>query len=162
MSLVLGLLILVAFVSFAVVSNREGESRASRAFLLAAAVGSSATLGAAFLPPPAPRLVLLGLAVIGAAAMIRCLIPYDVRTNSGGRPANPAGRREGHHVRPRSVAAGLTRVRRLLPDAPRKPGERQPHPSRCPASFHPMPRRPSPLAFAAADACFKVTEALRD
>ena len=156
----LGLLLIVLFGCFSVVSLREGEQRAARVFAVAAVVGATPLLAAAFLPTPIPFIVLSGYAVIGVAVGLRCLIPLRRRMEPGGRATRRVDERDIMFARSR-----------LRPDSPEFDAYYRMRPDNLASDNHTrsLPgllsreaEKAEPLAFAVADACFKITEVLRD
>jgi len=160
LSVSLGLLLLVLFTSFGVVSVREGEQRAARVFFVAALIGAAPLLTAALLPAPFLLIALSGYAVIGAAVVFRCLIPLR-------RPMEPGGRAT-RRVDERDIMFARGRLR---PDSPELDAYYRMRPENLagdnltrslPGLLSLDAEKAEPLAFAAAEAGFSITEALRD
>jgi len=156
----LGVLLMVLLAGFGVVSLREGERRAARVFFFAAVFVAGPLLVAAILPAPVPLLALAVSALIGAAVLLRCLIPLR-------RPAQPGGR-ASRRVDERDIMFARGRLRPGSPEFDtyyRMRPENLADDNRTralPGLLSPDAEKAEPLSFAAADACFNVTEALRD
>jgi len=155
-----GLLLMVLLAGFGVVSLREGERRAARVFSFAAVFAAGPLLVAAILPAPVPLLALAVSALIGAAVLLRCLIPLR-------RPAQPGGR-ASRRVDERDIMFARGR---LHPGSPEFDAYYRMRPENLaddnrtralPGLLSLNAEKAEPLCFAAADACFNVTEALRD
>lgn len=156
----LGLLFLAVLAGFGVVSILEGERRAARVFFLAAIIGAGPLIAAASLPAPFPRIALAVGALIGAAVLLRCLIPLR-------RPAQPGGRAD-RRVDERDIMFARGRLRPGSPEfdtyyrmRPENLSSDN-HTRSLPGLLSPDAEKAEPLSFAVADACFSVTEALRD
>ncbi len=156
----LGVVLMVLLAGFGVVSLREGEHRAARVFFFAAVFAAGPLLVAAILPAPVPLLALAVSALIGAAVLLRCLIPLR-------RPAQPGGR-ASRRVDERDIMFARGRLR---PGSPEFDTYYRMRPENLAADnrTRALPgllslnaEKAEPLSFAAADACFNVTEALRD
>ena len=157
---VLGVFCLAAFGVFAIVSAREGERRAVRAFA-AIAVGSAVPLAALpFLPPAATVIAAATGIALAATALIRCFVPLHRPRDAGGRPT--------HRVDERDIMFARGRLR---PNTPEFDAYYRLHPENLAGDNHTrsLPgllsakaENAEPVAFAAADACFTITEALRD
>jgi len=156
----LGVLLMVLLAGFGVVSLREGERRAARVFFFAAVFVAGPLLVAAILPAPVPLLALAVSALIGAAVLVRCLVPLR-------RPVQPGGR-ASRRVDERDIMFARGR---LQPGSPEFENYYRMRPENLatdnrsralPGLLSPDAEKAEPLAFAAANACFNVTEALRD
>ncbi len=155
----LGLLLMTVLTSFAIVSVREGERRAARVFALIAVIGAGPLLAASILPPPIPQIALAVAAVAGAAVLVRCALPIRRPVEPGGRATERVDERDimfargrlrpgssefetYYRMRPENLA-GDNRTRSL------------------PGLLAPKAEKAEPVAFAAAEEYFKITEALR-
>jgi reductive dehalogenase len=156
----LGLLLLLLLAGFGLVSALEGERRAARMFFLAAVSTAAPLFVAAVLPTPVPLVALTMSALIAAGVLVRCLIPLR-------RPAQPGGR-ASRRVDERDIMFARGRLR---PGSPEFDAYYQMRPENLATDNHtrslpgllaPDAEKAEPLFFAAADACFNVTEALRD
>ncbi len=145
---------------FGVVSLREGEKRAARVFAAAAFTAATPLIAVAFLPKPFPHVVLFGYAVIGLIVGLRCLIPLHRSMVPGGNASRRVDERDIMFARGR-----------LRPDSPEFDAYYQMRPENLSSDNHtrslpgllsPDAEKAEPLAFAAAEACFNITEALRD
>jgi ferredoxin len=155
-----GLGALLGLTAFGVISLGEGERRAARvSFILAVAVSLPCFVVAA-LPPPAP---LVGAAIIAlavAAAVVLWFVPVARLPLGGGRPSRRVDERDIMFARGR-----------LTPGSPEyelyyamRPQNKQgdDHTRSLPGLLSADAELAEPLAFAAADACFDLSEALRD
>jgi len=156
----LGLLLMVLFSCFGVVSVREGERRAARVFFMAAVVGGGPLLFSAILPTPFPIIALSGCALLGFIVLFRCLFPIRRLTDPGGRATRRVDERDIMFARgrlrpgsPEFDAYYLMRPDNLAGDNRTRS---------LPGLLSPEAEKAEPLAFAAADAGFRITEALRD
>ncbi|MEX1310374.1 MAG: hypothetical protein AB1Z65_08155, partial [Candidatus Sulfomarinibacteraceae bacterium] len=105
--IVLGVLCLAAFGVIAIVSAREGERRAVRAFAAIAFCAAVPLVAVPFLPPPVAVIpAAIGIA-LAATALIRCLVPLYRPREAGGRPT--------HRVDERDIMFARGRLR---PDTP--------------------------------------------
>jgi len=156
----LGTTLFTTFSVFAVVSAREGERRATRVFAAIAVIAGASLAAASFLPWPASTAALTVIAALTAAGLIRCLFPLRRPRKAGGRPS--------HRVDERDIMFARGRLR---PDTPEFDAYYQMRPEKLTGDNHTrsLPgllsldaEKAEPVAFAAADACFRVTEALRD
>ncbi len=156
----LGLLLMVFFSCFGMVSVREGERRAARVFFMAAMVGAGPLLLSALLPTPFPVIALSGCALLGVIVLFRCLFPIRRLTDPGGRATRRVDERDIMFARgrlrpgsPEFDAYYLQRPENLAGDNRTRS---------LPGLLSPEAEKAEPLAFAAADAGFRITEALRD
>ncbi len=156
----LGTILFSTFAIFAVVSSREGEQRATRFFAAVAVIAGTALVTAAFLPWPANTVAFAVFAAVAIACLIRCLFPLSRPRKTGGRPS--------HRVDERDIMFARGRLR---PDSPEFDAYYQMRPENLTGDNHTRSfpgllsldaEKAEPVAFAAADACFRVTEALRD
>ncbi len=155
-----GLLLMAVLTSFAVVSVKEGERRAARVFLLFALIGAGPIVVAAALPPPVPLIAMVGFVAAGAGIFVRCLLPFRRPVEPGGRATERIDERDIMFARGRlrpgsSEFEAYYRMRpeNLLGDNLTRS---------LPGLLSPEAEKAEPMAFAAAEAGFKITEALRD
>ncbi|MEE4273472.1 MAG: 4Fe-4S dicluster domain-containing protein [Thermoanaerobaculales bacterium] len=157
---VMGLVATLALIAFTVVSWREGEGRAARVFAVAALAAGALLVAAPVLVPSAVPVVNGLLAIAVAAIAVRCLLPLRRPVAGAGRPSRRVDERDimfaRKRLRPGSVEfdayyelrpenrAGDDRTRSL------------------PGLLSRDAEKAEPVAFAAADAAFEITEALRD
>jgi hypothetical protein len=156
----LGLVSLLTFTAFGLVSIREGERRAARVFLLTAISSSFPLFAASFLPSPVPFFALALIAVPAVAITTRCLLPLRRPIEPGGRPSRRLDERDIMFARARLRPGSpeFEAYYRMRPE--NRSGDDQ---SRSlPGLLSPDAELAEPVAFAAADAGFRVTEALRD
>ena len=151
---------LVGLTAFGVISLGEGERRAARvSFILAAAVSASCFIVAA-LPQPAP---LIGAAIMAIAALVAVIlwfVPVARLPVGGGRPSRRVDERDIMFARGR-LAPGSPEYELYYAMRPRnKQGDDNTR--SLPGLLSPDAELAEPIAFAAADACFDLTEALRD
>jgi len=156
----LGLLVLVLFGCFGTVSLWEGEQRASRLFFVAAVMGAGPLLVASILSPPIPTIALLVVAVVGIGVVARCLNPSHRPVEPGGCATQRVDERDIMFARGRlrPGSSEFDAYYRMCPE--NRAGDD--HTRSLPGLLSPKAEKAEPLAFAAADACFMVTEALRD
>jgi ferredoxin len=158
--LALGTLCVGVFGVFAIVSAKEGERRATRVFAAIAVFAAVVPVTAPFLAGPAAAVAVAGVTVLAVAALLRCLFPLRRPRQAGGRPT--------HRVDERDIMFARGRLRpntpefddyyRMRPENLR--GDN--HTRSLPGLLSAEAENAEPVAFAAAEACFKVTEALRD
>jgi len=156
----LGMTLFATFGVFAVVSAREGERRATRVFAAIAVIAGASLAAAPFLPQPTSTAALTVIAALTAACLIRCLFPLRRPRKAGGRPS--------HRVDERDIMFARGRLR---PDSPEFDAYYQMRPENLTGDNHTRSfpgllsldaEKAEPFAFAAADACFRVCDALRD
>ncbi len=156
----LGLLMMAVLNFFAVVSLGEGERRAAWFFLLLALIGAGPVLAAAILPAPAPLIGLIGVAVLGLGILARCLLPFR-------RPVEPGGRATAR-IDERDIMFARGRLR---PGSPEFEAYYRMRPENLlgdnltrslPGLLSSKAEKAEPIAFAAAEAGFRITEALRE
>jgi ferredoxin len=151
---------LVGLTTFGVISLGEGERRAARvSFMLAAAI-SVPCFAVAALPPPAP---LVGAAVIATAMAVLVVlwfVPVARLPVSGGRPSRRVDERDIMFARGRLVPGSPEYELYYAMRPQNKQGDD--HTRSLPGLLSSDAELAEPIAFAAADACFDLTEALRD
>ena len=159
MSASLGLLIMVLFAGFGVVSIREGEQRAARVFFIAALAGAGPLFLASRLPAPFPLIALSTAALVAIAVLIRCVFPLRRTIEPGGHATRRIDERDIMFARGR-----------LRPDSPEFAAYYRMRPENLagdnctralPGLLSPDAEKAEPLAFAEADAAFRITEVLR-
>jgi reductive dehalogenase len=156
----LGLVLMLLLAGFGVVSRLEGERRAARVFFLAALFSAGPLLVAAVLPDPAPLVALTGGALIAAAMLVRCLIPLRRPIQPGGRASRRVDERDIMFARGRlhPDSSEFKAYYRMRPENLATDNRTR----SLPGLLSPDAEMAEPLSFAAADACFNMTKALRD
>ncbi len=155
-----GALALIGFVAFGVVSVREGERRATRIAFLAAILFSVPPLMAAALPPPIPLIGATVVICLLLIVIVAYVAPIGGAPPLGGRPRRRVDERDIMFARGRLVAESpefeayyaMRPENRAGDDLTRS----------LPGLLSADAELAEPLAFAAAEACFDLTEALRD
>ena len=147
-----------SFGSFSVVSLRERERRATVVAALVAVFGSSVVAVAAVLPAPIPG-VLLGVITLALVSAVPLwFLPIGQGIQPGGRPSRRVDEREIMFARAR-----------LAPGSPEFETYYKVHPEHrsgddrtraLPGLLSPDSEMADPVAFAAADAAFDLTETL--
>jgi ferredoxin len=157
---VLGVLCLAAFGAFAILSAREGERRAVRVFAAIAGCAAVPLVAAPFLPRPVASILAAIGTALAVAVVIRCLVPVHRPRESGGRPTHRVDERDIMFARGRLQPGTpeFDAYYRLRPENLK--GDN--HTRSLPGLLSATAEKAEPVAFAAADASFKVTEALRD
>lgn len=160
LSAALGLLLMTLLAGVAVVSMIERERRAALVFLIAAIVGGGLFVVAAFLPAPAPLVAIALGALVGMVVVLRCLLPLRRPIRPGGDATRRVDERDimfaRGRLRPDSVE--FDTYYRMRPENLETDNRTRSHPGLLSLDAE----LAEPIAFAAADACFNVTEALRD
>jgi ferredoxin len=156
----LGTLLVLCAGWFALASHREGEHRAARVFAAVALAAGLSLAVTSVIPGLAAGFVLSVVAVITGAVLLRCLLPPRRPREPGGKPTNRIDERDIMFARGR-----------LRPDTPEFEAYYRMRPENLTGDNHTrsLPgllsedaEKAEPLAFAAAEACFGVCEALRD
>ena len=158
--LIVGSLALVGFFAFGVVSRREGERRAMRvAFILAFLFPIPAAI-ALMLPSPVPvvgaAVVMIGMLV----AVIAWFMPIVKTPQLGGRPARRIDERDIMFARGRLVTGSAEYQAYYAMRPENRSGDD--HTRALPGLLSDGAELAEPLAFAAAEASFDLTDALRD
>jgi len=155
-----GVLALVGFSAFGVVSVREGEPRATRVAFILAVLVSIPFVIAAMLPPPVPAIGAGVMILALMAAVVAWFIPITEQPALGGRPSRRIDERDIMFARGR-----------LVPGSPEYESYYSMRPENktsddntraLPGLLSEDAQLAEPLAFAAAKASFDLTEALRD
>jgi ferredoxin len=158
--LAVGLLALISFSAFGVVSIREREPRAARVALALAFSISIPLVSAAFLPPPGP---VVGAAVVIFAALagvIAWFMPFAEVPAAGGRPSRRIDERDIMFARGR-LDPESSEYRAYYAMRPEnKAGDD--HTRSLPGLLSEDAQLAEPLSFAAAKASFDLTEAVRE
>lgn len=155
-----GLLFLLSLLGFALLSRREGEVRAFRVSLVLAPASALPFLLLALAPDPLPA---AGASLLGAlllAGLVLWIVPVGRTVEPGGRPTRRVDERDIMFARVR-LRPGTPEYAAYYALRP----ENRPVDDRIrslPGLLSPRARLAEPLAFAAAEAGFAVTEALRD
>ena len=155
-----GFLALIGFSVFGVVSLREGERRATRVAFMLAATLSIPVVIAALLPPPVPAVGAAAVMITLLAAVIAWFTPIAERPSLGGRPSRRVDERDIMFARGRLVTGSpeYQEYYSLRPE--NRIGDD--HTRALPGLLSDTAELAEPLAFAAAEACFDLTEAVRD
>lgn len=154
-----GLLLLLGFAAFGVVSLKEREARAAGISFTLAVVLSAPLFVASRLPEPVSTGVLAGVLLLGPVLLVLWLLPIGRSRAGSGRPARRIDERDIMFARAR-----------LRPDSPEYESYYAMRPENrkgddvtrsLPGLLSPDAQRADPIAFASAEASFAVTEALR-
>jgi reductive dehalogenase len=156
----LGLVLTATLAICAIVSLREGERRAAVVFSSsAAAVGGP--LIAAPLLPAALQILLATVALATAVALgSRCALPLRRRRQAGGEPSQRVDERDIMFARGRLRPGSATFETYYSMRPENRIGDDKTR--ALPGLLSPDAELAEPVSFAAADACFQVTESLRD
>jgi ferredoxin len=154
-----GLLALIGFSAFTVVSVREGERRATRvAFSLAVSL-SIPPIIAALLPPPLPVVAAAIVLLAFLAAVVAWISPIAEKPSLGGRPSRRVDERDIMFARGR-LRPGTSEYESYYEMRPEnKIGDDNTR--ALPGLLSDDAEFAEPLAFAAAEAGFDLTEAVR-
>ena len=160
MLLVVGSGALLGFAAFGLLSLGEGERRAARvAFILAGTVSAACFLAAA-LPAPVPLIAAATVAAVSVMALLAWFIPVGRRPEAGGRPSRRVDERDIMFARGRLVPGSPEYEAYYTMRPENRAGDDL---SRSlPGLLAADAELAEPLAFAAADACFDLTEAVRE
>ena len=151
---------LVGLTAFGVISLGEGERRAARvSFILAAAISLPCFVVAA-LPPPGPLIGAAIIAIAAVAAVVLWFVPLPPLPVGGGRPSRRVDERDIMFARGRLVP-GSPEYEAYYEMRPENKGGDD-HTRSLPGLMSLDAELAEPVAFAAAEACFDLTEALRD
>ena len=146
--------------AFGVISLGEGERRAARiSFILAAAISLPCFVVAA-LPPPAPLVGAAIITIAAVAAVVLWFVPVARLPVGGGRPSRRVDERDIMFARGRLVPGSPEYELYYAMRPQNKQGDD--HTRSLPGLLSPDAELAEPVAFAAAEACFDLTEALRD
>ncbi len=146
--------------AFGVISLGEGERRAARvSFMLAAAI-SVPCFAVAALPPPAPLVGAAVIAIAMAVLVVLWFVPVARLPVSGGRPSRRVDERDIMIARGRLFSGSPEYELYYAMRPQNKQGDD--HTRSLPGLLSPDAELAEPIAFAAADACFDLTETLRD
>ena len=148
-----------ACTTFALISRREGERRAVRVMTAAAAGGAALLLAPLLLPPPAPLVALAVLGVVMILALILWYVPFGKGVPLGGRPTRRVDERDIMFARARLRPGSreFDEYYRLRPEN-RQGDDRT---RALPGLLSLDAELADEVLFAAADASFDITEALR-
>ena len=157
--LIVGLLAFAGLGAFGLVSICEGERRATRVAFSLALLISPPLIVAALLPPPVPVVVAAGVWLVVFAAIVGWFLPISDTTVLGGRPSRRIDERDIMFARGRLVpgTAEYESYYALRPE--NKTGDDSTR--ALPGLLSNDARLAEPLAFAAAEASFDLTEAVR-
>ncbi len=155
-----GLGALLGLTAFGVISLGEGERRAARiSFILAAAISLPCFVVAA-LPPPAPLVGAAFITIAAVAAVVLWFVPVARLPMGGGRPSRRVDERDIMFARGRLVPGSPEYESYYAMRPQNKQGDD--HTRSLPGLLSADSELAEPVAFAAAEACFDLTEALRD
>jgi len=155
-----GLAILGGGVGFAWISLREREERAARLAGLSALLGALPFFAAAVLPAPLRVGVLVAVVALALAAAITWYLPIGTSREAEGRPTHRVDERDIMFARQRLVAGTREYAAYYAMRPENKKGDDRAR--ALPGLLSPHAANAEPVAFAEADACFAVTEAMRD
>ena len=157
---VAGIGVFLGLAAFALISLDEGERRAAKVSITLAVALPAPVLLAAVLPSPVPEIV---AGVLGAAALaggVLWFVPMTSGLEGGGRPSRRLDERDimfaRGHLQPGSPEFDAYYTMR--PE--NRAGDD--HTRSLPGLLSPAAEKAEPLAFAAAEASFDLTEAVRD
>ena len=156
----IGVLALIAFSAFGVVSVREGERRASRVAFTLAGLHSIAFVIAALLPPPIPSICAAALIVALIAGAVAWFIPIGTRLGRGGRPSRRVDERDIMFARGRLVPGSPEYELYYAMRPENQAGDDNTR--ALPGLLSEKAQLFEPLAFASATASFDLTEAVRE
>jgi len=157
--LLVGVVPLLGFAWFGLVSIGEREPRATAVSFLLAAACSLPCFGAALLPPTGRLAALVAIGLCGAAGLVLPLVPAGSAARGNGRPERRVDEREIMFAR-----------RRLRPGSPQYERYYEMHPEHkegddrtraLPGLLSSRAKKAEPVSFASARASFALTEALR-
>jgi ferredoxin len=145
---------------FALISWREGERRAVRVVVAAAAIGAAALLLSRLLPAPVPVIAVGCVGALALATAAFSLAPVGRGTPLGGRPTRRVDERDIMFARARlrPGSAELEAYYRLRPE--HRHGDDRTR--ALPGLLSPDAELADAMHFAVAGASFDITEALRD
>jgi ferredoxin len=153
-------LALIGFTAFALVSVRESERRAAKVALLLALLCSISVMIVALLPSPIPAVAAGFLVVVLVVASVALLVPSSARLTPGGCPSR--------RVDERDILFARGRLREGSPEYQSYYAMRPENKSgddltrSLPGLLSREASLAEPLTFAAAEACFDLTEAVRE
>jgi len=151
---------LLGLTAFGLISLGEGERRAARiSFILAAAISLPCFVVSA-LPPPVPLVGAAIIAIAMVAAVILWFVPVARSPVGGGRPSRRVDERDIMFARGRLVPGSPEYELYYAMRPQNKRGDD--HTRSLPGLLSLDAELAEPIAFAAAEACFDLTEALRD
>jgi len=151
---------LLGLTAFGLISLGEGERRAARiSFILAAAISLPCFVVSA-LPPPVPLVGAAIIAIAMVAAVILWFVPVARLPVGGGRPSRRVDERDIMFARGRLVPGSPEYELYYAMRPQNKRGDD--HTRSLPGLLSLDAELAEPIAFAAAEACFDLTEALRD
>jgi reductive dehalogenase len=157
--LAVGVLTFAGLSAFGVMSLREGERRATRVAFSLAAVLSVPIVICALLPQPAPMAAAAIVLIVVLVAAATWLLPLGEKTALGGRPSRRIDERDIMFARGRLVPGSPEYESYYAMRPENKAGDD--HTRSLPGLLSQRARLAEPLAFAAAEASFDLTEAVR-
>ncbi len=148
-----------SFGAFAVISLREGERRATVVAALVAVCGAAFFGLVAALPAPIPGVIVGTVGAVVVIGILLCLAPIGQGVTLGGRPSRRVDERDVMFARAR-LAPGSAEFETYYTMHPEHhAGDDRTR--ALPGLLSPDSEMADPVAFAAADASFDLTEALR-
>ena len=151
---------LVGFGSFALISHRERERRATLVALALALAGSLPFLLSTLLPVPIQTGITIALLVVGIGTIVAWFLPIGSRVAEGGRPTRRVDEREIMFARAR-LEPGSQQFDTYYAMRPEH-RESDDRTRSLPGLLSLNAPAAEPVAFGSADASFSITEALRD
>jgi ferredoxin len=155
-----GLLALIGFSAFGVISVREGERRAARVAFSLAVMLSIPPIIAALLPPPVPLASAAAVLLALSAGVIAWFTPITERPPLGARPSQRIDERDIMFARGRLVPGSPEYELYYAMRPEKKNGDDNTR--ALPGLLSEDAQLAEPLAFAAAKASFDLTEAVRE
>jgi len=155
-----GLVTLLGFGSFALISYREGERRATLVALALALTGALPLLLATLLPLPIQTWILAALLVVALGVIVAWFLPVGSRVAEGGRPSRRVDERDIMFARAR-LEPGSQEFDAYYAMRPENRASDDQTRS-LPGLLSPNAPAAEPVAFGSADASFAITEALRE
>lgn len=155
-----GLVTLLGFGSFALISYRERERRATLAALALALAGSLFFLLATILPVPIQTGITIALLVVAIGTIVAWFLPIGSRVAKGGRPTRRVDERDIMFARAR-LEPGSRQFDTYYAMRPEH-RESDDRTRSLPGLLSLNAPAAEPVAFSSADASFSITEALRE
>ncbi len=154
-----GVLALIGLGTFGVISVREGEHRAARVSFTLSVPVSALFFGAAVMPSPVPIAVAVSLAVVCLAAIILWFARLAGDVPLGGRPTRKVDERDIMFSRGRLVPGSVEYESYYRMRPQNRMGDD--HTRSLPGLLSLDAQLAEPLSFAAAEASFDLTDAVR-
>jgi ferredoxin len=157
--LIVGSLVAVALLAFAAVSLREGERRATRVAVGLAVLIPPPIIIVGLLPPPVPLIGAAGLLITLLGLIVAWFVPVAPKPELGGRPNRRIDERDIMFSRGRLVAGSPEYEVYYAWRPENKTGDD--HTRSLPGLLSEDAELAEELTFAAAEACFDLTETVR-